>query len=70
MQALCHVAREHDAEADLLAAVHEVNERQKRLLVEKIRFRFKDRVAGRAFALWGAAFKPNTDDIREAFSIL
>ena len=66
MQALCHVAREHGAEADLLAAVHEVNERQKRLLVEKIRFRFKDGVAGREFALWGAAFKPNTDDIREA----
>ena len=66
VQALCHVAKEHDAEADLLAAVHEVNERQKRLLVEKIRFRFKDGVAGHTFALWGAAFKPNTDDIREA----
>lgn len=66
VQALCHVAKEHGAEADLLAAVHNVNERQKNLLVEKIKYRFKDDLSGCTFALWGAAFKPKTDDVREA----
>lgn len=51
--------------ADLLRSVHEVNERQKGLLVERIRSHFGD-LKGRTFALWGIAFKPKTDDIREA----
>ena len=66
MQALCHVAKEHGAHAELLAAVHQVNERQKRRLVEKVKYHFKDNVAGRTFAIWGVAFKPKTDDLREA----
>lgn len=66
VQALTHVAKEVGVEADLLAAVHHVNERQKRLLLDRIRAHFDNDVSGRTFAVWGAAFKPNTDDLREA----
>ena len=52
----------------LLGAVHEVNEAQKRVLGAKIRARFGERLAGRRFAVWGLAFKANTDDLREAAS--
>jgi len=50
----------------LLEAVEEVNERQKAFLVGKIDRYFKGALKGRTFALWGLAFKPNTDDMREA----
>jgi UDPglucose 6-dehydrogenase len=50
----------------LLSAVDSVNESQKRVLGDKIRARFGARLSGRRFALWGLAFKPNTDDMREA----
>ena len=53
----------------VLAAVHEVTEAQKRVLADKIRVRFGDKLSGRRFALWGLAFKPNTDDMREAPSL-
>jgi UDPglucose 6-dehydrogenase len=46
--------------------VEAVNERQKNTLVRKIRHHFKDQLQGRTFAVWGLAFKPNTDDMREA----
>lgn len=52
----------------LLNAVEAVNDRQKDVLVRKIRQYFDDQLAGRTFALWGLAFKPNTDDMREASS--
>ena len=52
----------------LLNAVEAVNDRQKDVLVRKIRQHFDDQLAGRTFALWGLAFKPNTDDMREASS--
>jgi UDPglucose 6-dehydrogenase len=66
VQALHHVATEAGLEADLLAAVHQVNERQKGLLLDRIRSHFDNNLAGRTFAVWGVAFKPQTDDIREA----
>jgi len=66
VQALCHVAKGVNAEHDLLASVHATNERQKRMMVDWIKRHFKNDVAGRTFALWGIAFKPKTDDIREA----
>ncbi len=69
VQALWHVARQADVPADLLLAVHQTNERQKGLLVDRIRSRFGDDLKGRAFAIWGIAFKPKTDDIREAPSL-
>ncbi len=66
VQALYHVARAAGIEADLLAAVHQVNERQKRRMLERMQAHFEGRLSGRTIAVWGAAFKPNTDDIREA----
>jgi UDPglucose 6-dehydrogenase len=66
VQALYHVAKEVRLDADLLAAVHAVNERQKTLLVDRIRSHFKNELTGRTFAIWGIAFKAKTDDIREA----
>jgi len=50
----------------VLRAVDEANERQKLVLVDKVVQRFGDDLRGRHFALWGLAFKPNTDDLREA----
>jgi UDPglucose 6-dehydrogenase len=52
----------------VLNAVEEANERQKRILSEKITARFGTDLKGRHFAIWGLAFKPNTDDMREATS--
>ena len=66
VQALVHVAQRAGAEADLLDAVHQVNVRQREIIFRKIVQRFGDRLADRCFALWGVAFKPRTDDIREA----
>ncbi|MFY3385303.1 UDP-glucose dehydrogenase family protein [Paracidovorax sp. MALMAid1276] len=53
----------------ILQAVQAVNERQKRVLVDKIVARFGPQLQGRRFALWGLAFKPGTDDMREAPSL-
>jgi UDPglucose 6-dehydrogenase len=50
----------------VLQAVEDANERQKHVLVDKVVARFGEDLAGRTFALWGLAFKPNTDDMREA----
>ncbi len=69
VQALSHVARKAGMETELLRAVHDVNEKQKRLLFQKIRDRFGDKVASLTCAIWGISFKPNTDDIREAPAI-
>jgi UDPglucose 6-dehydrogenase len=54
--------------ADLLRAVELVNSRQKHVLFEKIRRHFGAALRGKVIALWGLAFKPNTDDMREASS--
>lgn len=66
VQALYHVAKQSGMEADLLRSVHEVNEKQKAILHERVRTHFRDGLGGRTIALWGVAFKPRTDDIREA----
>ncbi len=66
VKALVRSARGIGMEPELLNAVEAVNERQKHLLHEKIRRYYGDELAGRTFALWGLAFKPNTDDMREA----
>jgi UDPglucose 6-dehydrogenase len=50
----------------VLAAVDQVNDSQKHVLGDKIRARFGNNLSGKRFALWGLAFKPNTDDMREA----
>jgi len=66
VKALAHTARQVGYDAQLLQAVEAVNERQKRLLFEKISRHFDGQLAGRTIALWGLAFKPGTDDMREA----
>ena len=53
----------------LLKAVEEVNERQKGLLVEKVKRHFGANLSGLTFAVWGLAFKPRTDDMRDAPAI-
>ncbi|MGH7143708.1 MAG: UDP-glucose dehydrogenase family protein [Planctomycetota bacterium] len=69
VRALAHLAREMNLPADLLAAVDQVNEYQKTALFEKITARFGADLTGRTLAVWGLAFKPNTDDVRDAPSI-
>lgn len=69
VRALIHIARGCDYEPWLLEAVQSRNDVQKRVLFQKINARFGKQLAGRRFALWGLAFKPGTDDMREAPSI-
>ncbi|NYT38021.1 UDP-glucose/GDP-mannose dehydrogenase family protein [Allopusillimonas soli] len=66
IQALIKIGQEHNSRLRILEAVNEVNDRQKLVLTDKIIRRFGDSLKGRHFALWGLAFKPNTDDMREA----
>jgi len=68
VRAVMAMARQLGLDFDLLRAVERVNERQKRWLVEKARKHFGT-LAGLTFAVWGLAFKPKTDDMREAPSI-
>ena len=66
VQALVKSAAEVDYDFQILNAVMDVNEKQKLHLMPKINNYFNGDLAGKHFALWGLAFKPNTDDIREA----
>jgi UDPglucose 6-dehydrogenase len=66
VQALQRTARGTGYEPQLLTAVEGVNKAQKSVLAAKIRKHFGDNLDGRVIALWGLAFKPNTDDMREA----
>ncbi len=68
VKALERTAREIGYHAELLQAVENVNQRQKQVLFQKIQQHFAGQLAGKTFALWGLAFKPNTDDMREASS--
>jgi UDPglucose 6-dehydrogenase len=68
IRALAATARAHGLAADMLAAVQSVNDRQKGVLFQKIRQYFGGELKGRSIAVWGLAFKPNTDDMREASS--
>ena len=66
VKALVQAAQGQGIPLRVLAAVEEANERQKLVLVDKVVTRFGADLAGRHFAIWGLAFKPNTDDMREA----
>src|SRR5690606_8368148 len=66
VKAVLRTAGEHDVQLQLLDAVERVNEAQKHVLVRKIVARMGENLNGKCFALWGLAFKPNTDDMREA----
>jgi UDPglucose 6-dehydrogenase len=66
VKALASTAAEVGWHAEILKAVESVNERQKRWLFEKLQQHFEGGLKGRGIAVWGLAFKPNTDDMREA----
>lgn len=70
VKALIKTAGDEDITLQVLTAVERANERQKQVLVDKVVRRFGEDLAGRRFALWGLAFKPNTDDLREAPSLV
>jgi UDPglucose 6-dehydrogenase len=69
VQALVAMARDLGVAPQLLEAVHDVNLRQKMVLGEKIERHFGGKLTGRTIAIWGLAFKPRTDDIRDAPSL-
>lgn len=66
VQALARTAREHDFDFQLVETTVKVNDRQKTVLGRKVKEYFGNDLAGKTFAIWGLAFKPETDDIREA----
>jgi UDPglucose 6-dehydrogenase len=70
VQALQRTGQENGLNLRVLNAVEEANEAQKAVLVNKVLARFGDNLAGRTFGMWGLAFKPNTDDMREAPSLV
>ncbi|MDR0710906.1 MAG: UDP-glucose/GDP-mannose dehydrogenase family protein [Prevotellaceae bacterium] len=69
VKAIIKTADEHGHSLEILKSVELVNERQKDLIFNKIRLYFGDNLKGRRVAIWGLAFKPNTDDMREAPSL-
>lgn len=66
LRALIQTGREYDTDMKILRSVVEVNEDQKMRMVEQVVSRFGEDLSGRTFAVWGLAFKPETDDMREA----
>jgi UDPglucose 6-dehydrogenase len=66
VRALLHTGEENGIELQVIRAVRDANERQKQVLPSKIRRRFGADLSNRRFAVWGLAFKPNTNDMREA----
>jgi len=70
VKAIVKTSEEHGYDFRILRAVEEVNELQKHVLFEKALAHFGGDIAGKHFAVWGLAFKPNTDDMREAPSVV
>jgi len=68
VKALIKTASDEGQELKVLKAVEAANDHQKHVLIEKVTRRFGENLAGKHFAVWGLAFKPNTDDMREATS--
>ena len=69
VKALTKIAKENGYEAQLINAVEKVNDAQKIVIAQKIVKRFGENLSGYTFGIWGLAFKPGTDDMREAPSI-
>jgi UDPglucose 6-dehydrogenase len=67
--ALINTANEIKYDFKILKSVHDINKKQIDLFAEKIKKHYKGKIAGKKFAFWGLAFKPNTDDVREAPAI-
>jgi UDPglucose 6-dehydrogenase len=70
LRALVHIAEQVKVPTDLLASVVRVNDRQKKLMFRRISSFFDGKLQGRRIAVWGLAFKPETDDVREAPSLV
>jgi UDPglucose 6-dehydrogenase len=70
VKAVIHTAQDRGLDFQMLRAVEAVNERQKRSIVEKVMQHFGEYLRGMKFAVWGLAFKPRTDDMREAPSVV
>lgn len=70
VQAIVRTAEDHEYDFQILKAVEAVNENQKKVLFEMANSHFKGDLKGKHFALWGLAFKPNTDDMREAPAVV
>jgi len=70
LRAVIHTAKEAGTHLQVLAAVEAVNERQKHLLADRLREHFRGDLHGRRIAVWGLAFKPGTDDVREAAALV
>jgi UDPglucose 6-dehydrogenase len=70
VQALINTAQANGYEPQILSNVEKVNKKQKTVLVKKVIDRFGDDLSGMTFALWGLSFKPGTDDVREATSLV
>ena len=66
VQALAKTSEDHDYEFSILNSVMKVNEKQKMIIVSKVRKYFNNKIKGKKIAVWGLSFKPDTDDIREA----
>jgi UDPglucose 6-dehydrogenase len=66
IKALQHSAGEYGMQLSIIDAVEKANRTQKQRILDKVRTRFGEHLDGKRFALWGLAFKPNTDDMREA----
>lgn len=69
VKALVTTAKEHGMNLKIVSATEEVNEQQKTYIVKKIKQHFNNDLTGKTFALWGAAYKANTDDVRETPSL-
>jgi UDPglucose 6-dehydrogenase len=69
INALISTAKKSSVDATLLKSVNSVNDAQKKYIIHKIKNVFDEKIKGKRFAVWGLAFKPNTDDIRDAPSI-
>jgi len=69
VKALQKIAQEHHYDAKLISSVEEVNNAQKLVIAQKVVQRFGENLSGKTFAVWGLAFKPGTDDMREAPAI-
>lgn len=70
IQALIHTSQDYQSETHIVKAVSDVNHKQKMRLFNKINDYFYGKLADRVFAVWGLAFKPETDDIRDAPSLV
>lgn len=70
VRALASMARQHGIDPRIMEAVDQVNSHQKQVLVQKVDSHFGDSLTGKRIAVWGLAFKPRTDDIREAPALI